>query len=156
MRQISSQATFFNKRVFPVIWFGFLAVFFVSALIGMLVQGKLMLPFLLVPPIMALGGYFVMREFVWCLLDEVFDAGECLITRNGGLEDRIAFSNIVNLSYSQHSNPKRITLTLREPSRFGREVSFSPRLRFSLNPFQRDPLVTELIDRIDAARGARV
>src|SRR5262245_12331858 len=126
---------FFYKRVFPTIWFGFLAVFTISALIGMMAQGKFMLPFVLVPSLMAIGGYFVMMEFVWCLADEVLDAGEFVLVRKGTLEDRIELSNIVNLSYSLHSNPQRITLTLRKPSCFGREISFAPPAHFSFNPF---------------------
>ena len=33
MPLMSSKITFFYKRVFPVIWFGFLAVFFLVALV---------------------------------------------------------------------------------------------------------------------------
>ena len=34
MPVMSSKMTFFYKRVFPVIWFGFLAAFFVIALVN--------------------------------------------------------------------------------------------------------------------------
>jgi hypothetical protein len=34
MRRISSKATFFNKRIFPVVWFGFLIVFVDVSLFG--------------------------------------------------------------------------------------------------------------------------
>ena len=32
MKKISSGMTTFNKKVFPAIWFGFLAVFFLAAI----------------------------------------------------------------------------------------------------------------------------
>ncbi|HEY2410679.1 MAG TPA: hypothetical protein VGI40_00470 [Pirellulaceae bacterium] len=156
MRQISSQMTFFYKRIFPTIWFGFLMIFVVSALIGMVAQRKLMLPFILVPTAMATFGYFLMKQIVWCLADEVFDNGQYLLVRKGRLEERVALSNIMNLSFSPHMNPKRITLTLREPSNLGREIAFSPPMHFSLNPFAKSPLVDELIERIDAAKTQQI
>jgi hypothetical protein len=55
------------------------------------------------------------------------------------------------VSYTQLVNPPRITLTLRQPGRFGREVSFSPPRRF-FSPFVRNPLIDELIERVEAAR----
>jgi hypothetical protein len=47
-------------------------------------------------------------------------------------------------------NPPRVTLTLRQPSIFGTEVSFSAPVRFI--PFAKSPLVEDLIRRVDAAR----
>jgi len=66
-------------------------------------------------------------------------------------EERIALADIINVGYTQFVNPPRITLTLRQPGRFGREVSFSPQRRF-LSPFRRSPLIAELIERTHAAR----
>lgn len=34
MRVISSRWTFFYKRIFPVVWFGFLASFFAAVLLS--------------------------------------------------------------------------------------------------------------------------
>ena len=61
-------------------------------------------------------------------------------------------SEIVNVSYSYMQNPNRVTLTLRTPCQFGKEVSFSPPARFL--PFAKSPMIAGLIDRIDAARRA--
>jgi hypothetical protein len=47
MQLMSSKMTFFYKRIFPVIWFGFLAVFFVIALIqGLAAQSIAFIPFI--------------------------------------------------------------------------------------------------------------
>ena len=35
MRKISSRYTAFHKKVFPAIWFGFLAVFAIASFVGM-------------------------------------------------------------------------------------------------------------------------
>jgi hypothetical protein len=49
------------------------------------------------------------------------------------------------------TNPERVTLALREPGRFGKEITFSPARRFLA--FARSPVINELIERVDAARG---
>src|SRR5262245_30047303 len=126
MRRISSKTTFFYKRVFPVSWFGFLLLFvgvgsFTDASSGRMPP----LPFWLVPIFMAVVGYVIMRKLVFDLVDEVWDAGDALIVRNADREDRVALSNIMNVSYSPFVNPPRVTLTLRQQSLFGKQISFS-------------------------------
>ncbi|GAC1456929.1 MAG: hypothetical protein PVS2B3_05600 [Steroidobacteraceae bacterium] len=51
-------------------------------------------------------------------------------------------------------NPERVTLTVRNPGRFGKEVTFCPlRAAGLLKPLLgRNPLVSDLIERVDAAR----
>ena len=93
MRPLSSQMTFFYKRVFPVIWFGFLAMFMAASLIGPLTGGSTSgspAVFLLVPVIMMIAGYFMMKKLVFDLVDEVLDGGHVLVVRNRGLAERVA------------------------------------------------------------------
>jgi hypothetical protein len=150
MRRISSKTTFLHKRVFPVFWFGSLAVFVAIALVaGPGTQGQSLL-FLVVPIFMAVFGYVIMKLLVFDLVDEVWDDGAALIVRDKGREDRIALSNIVNVSYSPLINPPRVTLMLRQPSNFGAEITFSAPVR--LFPFTKSPVIEDLIRRIDAAR----
>jgi hypothetical protein len=155
MRRISSSMTFFYKRVFPAIWFGFLLLFmaapFIAPLVGGSVSGSPM-AFLFVPAFMIVFGYFSMKKLVFDLVDEVMDAGDALIIRNGGSEERLALSDIMNVGYSQYMNPPRVTLSLRNPSKFGDRVAFCAPV--SLLPFSTSPIVDELIKRIDEARGA--
>ena len=84
------------------------------------------------------------------LADEVWDDGSALIVKNKGQDDRIALSNIINVSYSPLINPPLVTLMLRQPSVFGTEISFSAPVRFM--PFTKSPLLEDLIRRVDAAR----
>jgi hypothetical protein len=151
MRRISSKATFWYKWVFPIIWFGFLAVFIaIGVVMNTRSSGTHFLPFLILPVLMVVFGYFMMKKLIFDLVDEVWDDGSALVVRNRGQDDRIALSNIINVSYSPMINPPRVTLTLRQPSIFGTEVSFSAPVRFI--PFAKSPLVEDLIRRVDAAR----
>ena len=154
MRRISSRGTFFTKKVFPVFWFGFLAVFFVIMVVTAVTKTNgPPLPLLLFPIALGGVGFFVMKKQVFDLADEVYDCGEYLLVKRGRAEDQIQLKNVRNVSCSSLQNPPRITLSLREGSRFGTEVSFSPMAPFfSLNPFAKNPVAEELIRRVDEAR----
>jgi hypothetical protein len=148
MRRLSSRMTFYYKRVFPVVWFGFLAFFMAAPL---LTGGKAPpLNFILIPLAMMVFGYFFMKKLIFDLADEVVDAGDALIVRNADREQRIALSNVINISYSPFANPPRVTLLLRTPSVFGDQVSFCAPARFI--PFSRSPAIDDLIQRVVASR----
>ncbi len=103
--------------------------------------------------IIATIRYLIIRTTAFGLVDEVFDAGDALIVRNGGIEDQIPLSDIINVSYSGRNSPPHVTLMLRAPSRFGDRVSFCAPTRFMR--FSLSPELEELIWRIDAARRGR-
>jgi hypothetical protein len=141
----SSRMTFFYKRVFPVIWFGFLAVFFVIALVkGLAADPISNLPFLIVPVVMAILGYQIMKRMAFNLVDEVFD---------GGQEERIALADIKNVNFFPYMSPPQVTLSLRRPSVFGETIVFCAPVRLML--LSTSPMIEKLIDRIDAARQER-
>jgi hypothetical protein len=95
MQPISSKMTFFYKRIFPIRWFSFLAVFFaVGSFSGPRGGQAAPTPFLIVPIALATFGYWIMKKLIFNLVDEVLDAGDALIVRGGGQEERIAFSDI--------------------------------------------------------------
>ncbi len=153
MKRISSRGTFFWKRVFPGVWFGFIAVFFCVAMATGLNQKQPwfeFLPFIFGPLIMAGFGYFIMKHLVFDLVDEVLDAGSEFVVKNRGREIHVPLADITNVSYVGMMNPPRITLMLRQPSEFGSEIAFmaTPRL-FN---FSTPAAVKDLIARIDAAR----
>lgn len=151
MRRISSKATFLNKRIFPVVWFGFLALFIAVPLFaGHRQNSTQLIPFLLFPVIMAVFGFFVMKKLVFDLVDEVWDDGDSLLIKNGGQEQRIALTDIKNVNYAPYMNPPRVTLSVRRPTVFGDKISFSAPIRFM--PFSTSPVIDDLINRIDAAR----
>ena len=153
MRRISSKTTFYFKRIFPVCWFGFLALFMIAPLVAPLLGGStsdLPIQIVLIPAGLMIFGYFLMRKLVFDLVDEVWDAGDVLVLKNGHQEERVALSDIMNVSYSQFVNPPRVTLYLRIPSMFGDRVSFSPPVSFV--SFWTSPIAEDLIKRVDAAR----
>ena len=145
MRRISSDWTFFYKRVFPVLWFGFLAVF-----VGIgVVNGQGL--FIVIVPIAMIGfGYFIMQKLVFDLVDEVCDDGDALVVKNRGQEQRIALADIKNVNYSPFVSPPRVTLSLRRPTVFGDQITFCAPVR--LLPFSPSPVIADLIERVDHAR----
>jgi hypothetical protein len=153
MTKISSAMTGYYKRGFPLIWFGFLA-FFIATSISAGVTEKDIL-FLVVPCIMAVAGFFMMKKFVWDLADQVEDGGDFLLVKNNGKEDRIKLTNIMNVSTTTNVNPPRITLRLIKPGVFGNEIAFSQASDFSLNPFSKNKIAEDLIVRVDQARSRR-
>jgi hypothetical protein len=154
-RRLSSELTFVYKRVFPVMWFVILAAFAAIALTATPASqdhfSRLM--FIAAPIFMAVFGYFVFRKLVFDLVDEVVDEGDSLVVKNRGKSDRIALSDIKNVSYSTMINPTRVTLSLRKPSIFGDEVTFCA--LFRLVPFSSHPTINAFIERVDAAREGR-
>jgi hypothetical protein len=151
MRRISSSMTFFYKRVFPIIFLGFallLVAFGLGA--GVTSWHFPQSPFFMVPIVMLAVFFVVMKKLVFDLVDEVLDAGDALIVRNRGQEERIAFSDVMNVNYSPFMSPPRVVLSLRRPSIFGSQVAFCAPICFV--PFATSPIVDELIQRIDAAR----
>jgi hypothetical protein len=152
--RISSRNTTFMKRVFPVFWFGFLALWTVLAVTGgRQAAHAIPLPVFIIPAVMAGFGYLLMRRLVFDLADEVYDEGSALRVRRGDAEERIPLSNIINVSYAGLTNPPRVTLTLRQAGLLGRQVTFSPVQRL-FGPLLRtsNPIVDDLIERADAAR----
>jgi hypothetical protein len=134
--------TFVNKKLFPVFWFGFLIVF-MCVMIPSIVAGNNSPVALLIPLMMMAFGYVLMRSLVFDLVDEVYLDIDQIVIRNGGEEDRFSVKNVINVNASIMTNPERLTLTLREPCKFGSEVTFSPTMR--LLHFGRHPLAKELI-----------
>jgi hypothetical protein len=151
MKKLSSKSTFFQKRIFPVIVFGFLGIFMLAPLFDGHKESSADIIFFIFPVIMAVFLYFLMKNLVFDLIDEVYDEGSSLLFKNNGKTVRVNLTDIKNVSYSVVVNPPRVTLSLRCKTEFGDELSFSPPA--SLIPFKRNKDILELIDRIDRARG---
>lgn len=153
--RISSGMTYLYKRIFPFFWFGFLLLFFfLQFFISGFRGADFQIPFLLIPAAMMVFGYFLMKKLVFDLVDEVTDVGDALLVRNGPRQEKIALSDIINVNYSPLINPPRVTLTLRDPGIFGKEVTFCAPVR--LMPFSQSPIIQDLIARVDAARNKAV
>lgn len=151
MERISSGSTFFMKRVFPVVWVGFILLF-VAMAASRGAAAREPVGFVVMPIVMIAIGAFSMRRFLWNVADEVRDGGAFLMVRKSGVEERVALADIMNVDFQGYTNPKVVTLRLRKAGRLGDEVKFFPRSQFRLNPFARHPLADALIVRIDRAR----
>jgi hypothetical protein len=151
MKKLTSKSTFFNKNIFPAIWFGFLGFFVLTTLLASDKESGPGIIFIAVPIFMAIFGYFIMKKLVFDLIDEVYDEGTSLLFKNGGKEIRVNLKDVKNVSYSTMVNPHRVTLSLRYKTELGSELSFSPPMSFI--PFKKNADIEELIDRIDKARG---
>ena len=157
MKRISSASTDFYKRVFPRLWFGFLGLFATIALLPSLV-GQAQVMFLVVPCALGVFGYFLMKKLVWGLVDEVYDCGDSLLIRDGGLEYQVPLADITNVSSSAFIHPPRITLRLASTSgawRLGSDVAFFPQGSFMLNPLAGNSGPGDLIVRIAEAQSKR-
>ena len=155
MTRISSKMTFFYKRIFPVIMLGFLLL---VISLGVFAGARNTNPppavfIFLVAAFIASVTFFVFRKLIFDLVDEVWDAGDALVVRNKGQEERISLPDIINVGYTQFVNPPRVTLWLRVPGRFGDKVSFCPPTR--LSPLAVSPIVDDLVRRVDDARRAK-
>ena len=154
MKQISAKSTFLYKKVFPLFWFGFLTLMCIAILLS---GGRQRPPvqIIFVPVGLAIFGFFLMKKLIWDLADAVYDDGDFLLVRKGPEKERIALSDIMNVSASMMTNPPRITLRLVTPGKFGEEISFSPISGFRLNPFAKNPIAEDLIVRVYRARSKR-
>jgi hypothetical protein len=157
-KRISSRSTFFLKRLLPLLWLGMLAaVLLASAGAARVSAHAPPLALLLgAPLIVALFIYALLRRLLLDLADAVYDEGDALRVRFGDEVERIPLENIINISFAGITNPPRATLTLREPCRFGREVTFAP-IQPVFGPLlrTRNAIVSDLIERVDAARRKR-
>jgi hypothetical protein len=153
MQKISSASTVMSKRVLPVLWFGFLVYFVARAMRSGAAQKDPLL--IVVPVVMAVFGYLLMKRLLWNLVDEVYDAGDFLVIKNRGEEERVALADIMNVSVSTSPNPSRITLRLVSPGRFGKEITFAPAASAARNPFAKNRVAEDLIARVDQARAKR-
>ena len=155
MQRLSSPSTFIYKRVFPVFWFGFLAIFLIIGISGgVLDRWPEIWPSLGMPLFMGMVGIVLFKHIIFDLVDEVWLDGDQLVVKNRGEPSRIALSNVINVNASTMTNPPRITLMLRsESSRLGKTVTFMPAgPRGFFSAFKPNPIATDLIQRIDALR----
>ena len=151
MKKLTSKTTFLYKKLFPLIWFGFLIIFICVGLFANISGNGPGIMFVVIPIFMIVLGYFLMKKLVWDLIDEVYDEGTALLFRNKGKEFRVSLKDIKNVSYTTMINPPRVTLSIRYTTDLGDELSFSP--PSSWIPFKKNKDLEVLIDRIDKARG---
>src|SRR5579871_6262362 len=121
-KRISSGATYFYKHLFPLLWFCLLGMFLILGLKA----GHQALIVVVLPLVLMAFGYLLFKALLFCLMDEVWDNGNELIVVNEGHVEHVPFANIINISYSGLTNPKRATLTLRKGGHWGIHLGFIP------------------------------
>jgi hypothetical protein len=146
--------TRFYKKVMPAIMLGFLVLFAVATFSAQASNAQRSI-LLVIPLLLAVFVIALMRKMLWDLVDEVHDCGDALIIKNGDRQERVALSDIMNVSATLLINPPRVTLRLVRPSQFGTEISFMPIRRTTLNPFAKSEYIDDLIVRVDRARRNR-
>jgi hypothetical protein len=154
VNRISSRTTFFYKRIFPVLWFGFAIAYF--PYIGMVRYSHhappdafAIMPYIVLPLVLVAFGCWSMKKKVLNVADEVLDAGDALVVRRDGQEQRIAFSDIKNVSYAPGGKwPGNVTLSVRQPTVFGDSITFYAPMDTTSTG---SPVVGDLTDRAAAA-----
>ncbi|KRF01935.1 hypothetical protein ASG87_10540 [Frateuria sp. Soil773] len=159
MQRLSSSLTRFYKRTSPMLWFGFLSLFLVFLIWNWVQPDKFggerpdgMA--VLIPLLMAGFGYVLFRYLIFDLMDEVWLEGDWLMVRNRSAQCRIPLLDVVNVTATSSTSPRRVTVMLRRPSRFGSNFTFMPVASFHLfAAFRPDPVATALTKRVEALRG---
>lgn len=153
-KRISSRSGGFYKRMLPFIWYGI--VLAMAVLLWKVVQKdpRIGLWIFLFPAFMAGIFHVLAKSLLSDLVDEVWDNSSELIVVNDGHVEYLPLRNIVNISYSGFTNPKRATLTLRQPGRWGNKFGFIPvRSSIRILSLGTNEMIEELIQRVDKARG---
>lgn len=149
MKKISANNRF-QRKIFPFLWFGILGVIFFSTIFTGAYRTAPMA--LIVPIFMGFLGFFLMKNLIFDLADEVYDGGDFLLVKKGSEEEAVPLSNIMNVGASMMTNPPRISLRLVTPGKFGQDIVFSPVRPFTFNPFAKSPVAEDLMVRVDQAR----
>lgn len=123
MKKLTSGSTYLQKRVFPVI-FGC-----VAGLMALPISNQASAIPLVLAILIGLITGFLATKFAMHLtsqyVDEVYDAGDCLVIRKRGIEESIDLRDIQEVCSSIMS-PAGVWLHLRRDSSFGWSIKFLP------------------------------
>jgi hypothetical protein len=140
-----------SSKISPMLFFGVVLPMLVFGLLPLLRDRQVSnVTFPVVLLLLAVFAYRFMEKSVFNLADEVLDAGNALVVRRGGQEERIALSDIKNVSYSPYMSPPQVTLSVRRHTVFGETIAFLAPV--SMFPVRSSAVIHDLIDRVDAAR----
>ena len=146
MIKISSQSTYFNKRILPILslafFVAFTAPFIFQTLTGDIPRDKAVFVFIFIF-FGGVAGLFLYLYLFHPLLDEVYYDNKSLLVKNGKTELVIPFDEVQDIAYSANSRPPRVIITLYEFNQFGIELYFLPPT--SLFPLEKTPEVEDLL-----------
>jgi hypothetical protein len=98
-------------------------------------------------------SYFFWKTQMHRLADEVLDCGDSLKVRRGRVEDAIPFSNVAAVEVLSSGGFHRITVRLRERSKFGNRVEFLPQASLWSNLTAIRSLAQDLSERAQRQTG---
>ncbi len=126
MKQLSSGTTFFNKRIFPAVWFGGVIFIWLSAAFIMFLNRRIAEEgvMVLVIPIIMMGFGFIFFKILFAnTVDKAMYDEESILITSKGKEIRIPFLNIDHIEYVNNRPPKLdITLYCSDPE-LGKVIS---------------------------------
>ncbi|KRD30546.1 hypothetical protein ASE35_17700 [Lysobacter sp. Root916] len=149
MRRISSSMSYHFKRTFPIVMFGA----FSAALVAALLQRPVPVETVGVFAVAIVVGGVVTYRYLRDVLDEVYDDGDRLLVRNGGVEDTVQLRDVVAVDSARWRTLVRLTLTLSVPGKFGDKIVFLLRDTFLDGmPYGAPAQIKQLEDRIAALK----
>ena len=149
MRRISSSMSYHFKRTLPILMFGT----FSAALVAALLQRPIPVETVGLLVVVIVVGVIVTYRFMRDVLDEVYDDGDRLLVRNGGVEDTVLLRDVIGVDAKRLRTLVRLTLTLAVPGKFGDKVVFLIRDTFLDGmPYGPPALIKQLQDRIAALK----
>lgn len=150
VNQLSTKASSSYKKLFPILFFSCAAILYIWFVSAMLYDQEFDWLILCTPLILAVIGYFMMKDGMIGLVDEVIDCGEYLLIKQEGNETQVYLSDIVQFEYAYATNPPMVSMTYQKYQKNGKTIRFSPALQGDLS--RPDPEIQRLIQRIEAAK----
>jgi hypothetical protein len=96
-------------------------------------------------------GYLIWSARIFRLVDEVVDCEDHLKLKRGRNDEILRFSNIATAEASMSAGMRRITLRLRESTKFGSQIEFLPQASLWSNPSGVQRVAISLAERAHQA-----
>jgi hypothetical protein len=156
MNVISFKGTTLYKRGF---WLSAVALVAAVAAPSVVDRSIFANPLVHIVPLCVLIGfwiYFLQKGRFFSIADEVVDAGDSLRVKRAGTEIVVPFSAITSAETKTEYRMLRITIHLRERTKFGSRIDFWPQASLWGNPFAVQQVAIELAERAKRAGGGNV
>ena len=138
MRELSSPLTFFYKFIFPLLWLGGFGYGVRSVIFSPQAYDARWLQYMVI-----WLGVFLFIYFTTGDVKKVHIDGNRLVVSNFFSTEEINISMVAAVDGTSFLSPKLVWFILKEPSSFGKKISFLPRHRMSAG-LGKHPVVQEL------------
>lgn len=125
MQKISSEGTYFYKRIFPTFFFGFLLLLLTIVVFnGSEINPKSTYALLIVIPIfMIVIGFLIFKSSTFIIVDEVFDFSDYLLIKQSDNKIQVKLIQIQDIEYISGRQLKLI-FHLKEECSLGMKIIF--------------------------------